>query len=348
MDVDGSDVQRIPGTDGLEGPRWSPDGSKIAFESWATGQWEIYSMKVDGTGVTRLTYSSGSLDPNWSPDGSRIAFMRGAAIYVMNADGGNVTFVHSGQNPSWSPDGARIVFADNARLYVMNADGTHVLPLTDGSYNEYDPAWSPDGALIAFDRDIPGPWNNYLVIIARDVNTGAEHTLAAAVPPQGSGAPTWSPDGTHVLFTSTRDNNEDIYSVSRDGSDTRRLTFDPALDREADWGLPLFVPAPPPPPPLPPPPPPPSPPPPPPPSPPPPPPPPPPPSLIGYPCVVPRVVGLRLTDARLRIRRHHCSVGRVLRAHSRPSRRGRVIWQSPRPGAVRSMSWRVSVVVGRR
>src|SRR5919201_2039890 len=57
-------------------------------------------------------------------------------------------------------------------------------------------------------------------------------------------------------------------------------------------------------------------------------PPPPPPPVVR--CVVPRVVGLRLAKARVRIRRAHCAVGRISRVRSR--RVGRVIRQSPRPG----------------
>jgi subtilisin family serine protease len=90
-------------------------------------------------------------------------------------------------------------------------------------------------------------------------------------------------------------------------------------------------------------PPPPSPPPPPPPSPPPPPPPRPPPTR----CIVPRVLGLRLGAAKRKIRRRHCSVGRVRRAHSRRPLRGRVIGQSPRPAAGRRQGFPVRLVVGR-
>ena len=64
------------------------------------------------------------------------------------------------------------------------------------------------------------------------------------------------------------------------------------------------------------------------------------------PSVVPRVIGLTLVRARTRIRRAHCSVGRIRRAHSR--RVGRVISQSPRPGTVKPRGFRVKLVVGRR
>ena len=81
----------------------------------------------------------------------------------------------------------------------------------------------------------------------------------------------------------------------------------------------------------------------------PPPPPPPPPPPVQPPtvrCRVPKVTGLTLARARTKIRRAHCSVGRIRRAHSR--RVGRVIGQSPRPGAIRRRAFPVKLVVGRR
>jgi hypothetical protein len=63
-------------------------------------------------------------------------------------------------------------------------------------------------------------------------------------------------------------------------------------------------------------------------------------------CVVPRVIGKKLPAARTRIRSAHCRLGRVRRVH--PRRVGRVIRQSPRPGARRPAGTKVSLVVGRR
>lgn len=75
-----------------------------------------------------------------------------------------------------------------------------------------------------------------------------------------------------------------------------------------------------------------------------PPPPPPPPAR----CRVPRAVGLRLATAKRRIRRAHCSVGRVRRIHTRRRFRGRVVAQRPHAGAVRRRGYPVRLVVGRR
>src|SRR6201999_4224578 len=55
--------------------------------------------------------------------------------------------------------------------------------------------------------------------------------------PGGDGAPAWSPNGEAALFQSDRDQegNLDIYRVAWDGTDSRRLTRDPAADRDPDW-----------------------------------------------------------------------------------------------------------------
>jgi len=118
-------------------PAWSPDGKRIAFDSYRDGQQRIYVMNPDGTGVTRLT--NGRLDhkPAWSPDGKRIAFTSfrdgNYEIYVMNADGSNPVRLTNNTQPDtnavWSPDGKRIAYCHYTegiryRIYVMSADGS--------------------------------------------------------------------------------------------------------------------------------------------------------------------------------------------------------------------------------
>ena len=57
------------------GPQFSPDGSKIAFESTRSGAYEVWMCRSDGTGVVQLTrFNSSTGSPRWSPDGQQIAF----------------------------------------------------------------------------------------------------------------------------------------------------------------------------------------------------------------------------------------------------------------------------------
>jgi len=64
-------------------------------------------------------------------------------------------------------------------------------------------------------------------------------------------------------------------------------------------------------------------------------------------CRVPRLIGLRVAVATRRIRRAHCSVGRIQRVHTRRRLRGRVVRQSPRAGSIRRPGYPVRLIVGR-
>lgn len=164
-----------------QAPAFSPDGTKIAFESFRDGNFEIYVMSTadinptDGNGdnLTRLTNNTVvDSSPNWSPDGTRIAFMRALGsslrldeIFVMDAnpstnDATNLTKNSAwDREPNWSPNGEKIAFArrlqsssdpKNPDIYVMNADGSEQNRLTKNAAGDEKPAWSPDGRKIAF------------------------------------------------------------------------------------------------------------------------------------------------------------------------------------------------------
>ena len=263
MNDAGSGLTRLtdhPAEDGR--PSWSPDGSRIAFDSIRNGQdYDIYVMSADGSDVTPLTDTpSQDVFPAWSPDGSRIAFVSlrdepdpagcypdcNWEIYVMNADGSGVTRLTNDPaedfGPTWSPDGARIAF-DSYRdggynLYVMDADGGGVRQLTDSPAGNVNPAWSPDGRRIAFTsvRADPNPetcdpcnWEIY--VMDADGQGATRLTENAAVDEY----PTWSPDGTRLAFVSWRDGNAEIYVMNSDGSGLTRLTNHPANDWDAVW-----------------------------------------------------------------------------------------------------------------
>jgi Tol biopolymer transport system component len=196
VNADGSDLRRLT-DDGLSSsPVWSPDGKTIAyarrtemdepttFEDVRQMSTTLWTMTAEGTDERPVFEPvPGRLDEpgGWSPDGSRFVFTRagvvlpgeggnGAAIYVMNADGSDLTrLAEQSGNPAWSPDGTKIVFAsdrdgngglnygDNVNpaneLYVMDADGSNQARLTETKdVNEARPGWSPDGALIAYQR----------------------------------------------------------------------------------------------------------------------------------------------------------------------------------------------------
>ena len=227
-----------------EHPAWSPDGTRIAFQSYRDGNYEIYVMDDDGGNQTRLTNNSARDErPAWSPDGTRIAFESNrdgnTEIYAMDDDGGNVDRLTNNSasdgGAAWSPDGTRIAFYSNRdgwEIYAMDDDGGNVDRLTDNSATDAGPAWSPDGTRIAFESNRDG---NYEIYAMDD--DGGNQTRLTNDRARDSG-PAWSPDGTRIAFHSTRDGNFEIYAMDDDGGNQTRLTNDRALDAYPEWWSP--------------------------------------------------------------------------------------------------------------
>jgi Tol biopolymer transport system component len=216
-----------------EHPAWSPDGTRIAFNSdydpttlRSIQNDEIWTVDVDGSDPIRLTSDTGpgpsDSDPTWSPDGSQIAYISerdgNPEIYVVRRDGTDtrrLTFTSYHETaPAWSPDGLRIVFNRffNTGIYFLDLADGRITQLPD-FYFVLNPAWSPDGSQIAGSRSSFG-------IIVVDVAWPHAYTWI------GTGIePTWSPDGTQIAFLSNRDdgNTSFPYIMNADGSRPRKL-----------------------------------------------------------------------------------------------------------------------------
>ena len=112
---DGGGVRTLRDLPGVydSAPAYSPDGARIAFESDADGDMEIYVMDANGGGVVQLTHNAEHDEgPVFSPDGTQIAFTRGendvaTDVWAMNADGTGqrrlTDAIARDESPDWQP-----------------------------------------------------------------------------------------------------------------------------------------------------------------------------------------------------------------------------------------------------
>ena len=153
----GGQSTRLTDTPGIDvGGSYSPDGSRIVFESDRSGSQQIYVMNADGSNQRRISFFGGrAATPEWSPRGDQIAFTHIAGnfrVAVMSPSGGGLRHLTNGwqdEAPTWSPNGRIVQFFRTARgssgdasLWQVDLTGRNErrLPTPVGAS---DPAWGP-------------------------------------------------------------------------------------------------------------------------------------------------------------------------------------------------------------
>jgi len=154
---------------------------------------------------------------------------------------------------TWSPDGSKIAFIDDG-LMVVEADGSHPRTLSRNFAVGYlfRPVWSPDSRTITFvafdgpnplidkslpaeDRDTDAFKGTSIHLV--DVLTGAERPLIAGGT-TGTIDPAWSPDGSQLVFASTRSGTSEVWAVNADGTNLHQITTMGQLVRFPSWQRP--------------------------------------------------------------------------------------------------------------
>ncbi len=203
-------------------PRWSPDGSKLAFISDRSGDRQIWAMPTSGGEAVQVTkMRRGTSNPVWSPDSSKICFVApidpgdNPEDYQKPMDSkareeekkkklnepALVTRIKTKADSAMGLIGNR-----RTHIFVQEIEGDKpAMQITSGEFDHHSPAWSPDGKYIAFsaNRQDEPDYDPWLVDVFVVPSEGGDFKKLTDT--QGpSGSPSWTPDGKYIVYAGHR------------------------------------------------------------------------------------------------------------------------------------------------
>ncbi len=176
---------------------WSPDGTKIVFESNRDliddkSQFDIFIADAEGrnAGKNQINLTNHIAPDEWA---------------------------------RFSPDGMQIIFQSkrdgNSEIYVMDIDGKNLKRLTNHEKTDRRAEWSTGG--ITFETQRDGNWEIYRM------DPDGNNKVNLTNHPKGDNGAIWSPKGKRILFESKRDGKRDVYVMDANGGDIRNLSNNP-------------------------------------------------------------------------------------------------------------------------
>ncbi len=212
-------------------PAWSPDGDRIVFTSYRSGNADLWSYSFSTSSAGKILSIPGlNSSPAWSPDGTTVALVLSrdgnSDIYLLNTETSQTTRLTLRESietsPSFSPTGRQIVFTSDRigypQLYVMDSSGGTAMRVTSSHGYCDSPSWSPDGDRIAYTAMTGGDF--HIFVMDADGSNIRQLTFDGTL----NEDPVWGPTGRHIAFSSDMDGGRGIYMIELNGLNVRKLS----------------------------------------------------------------------------------------------------------------------------